>query len=584
MLPVNPLFAYGTILLLQLRRMWSIWRWHELTGGDTCAYFYDASSWFRHGQGNFGWSPLYTYFYGSLLHLTTDAAVVTALHRLIIACLATLGVLSVMRRMLPPALAWLVAAWWAVLPVNFNTTFEVHLFSLLPILAALIVILYGRGPWARAGAVSVLVLSAFLVRNEMLVGAGLLLLICIGWEVRDFRRGRRRLADIPMILAAYFIMGAVTGCIVWWFFSHSNVKGDAFRDEMRSKHTVNMAQVYAYGYQQRHPEWSKNPWVDYGELCQRDFGTPLPTLAQMMRRNPRVYVEHVLWNYRLLPAGLQLMLFSATSGHVDPDYLSPYVNRSRVNWQTWAFWLSVATTALIAWGLVRLWGERKYWWPTLIRPRLEGWLTIGCVMVVALLVVVPTQRPRPAYLFGLTVGLMCLVATCAVLVFGRLAWLRRLAPAMPILMLALPFAVPSAYGNRKHHGPRPMYDDYERLHPFEQLLARPDASFVGAYPIEMRIYVGLGLPSIHHVHGYQLFKELGPREPLADFMNSRGISVAEFDDRAVGALESEHPGDFAEFLRTGGTSGWKLAASERKKNRSWYLFYRAPATAAEVSR
>ena len=33
-------------------------------------------------------------------------------------------------------LAWLLAAWWAVLPVNFDTLYEVHLFALLPVLAA----------------------------------------------------------------------------------------------------------------------------------------------------------------------------------------------------------------------------------------------------------------------------------------------------------------------------------------------------------------------------------------------------------------------------------------------------------------
>src|SRR5262245_11595961 len=44
-----------------------------------------------------------------------------------------------MRPLLPAGIALLLALWWAVLPINFETLYEVHLCSVLPILAALYV-------------------------------------------------------------------------------------------------------------------------------------------------------------------------------------------------------------------------------------------------------------------------------------------------------------------------------------------------------------------------------------------------------------------------------------------------------------
>ena len=40
----------------------------------------------------------------------------------------------------------------------------------------------------------------------------------------------------------------------------------------------------------------------------------------MLRNNPRALSDHVLWNFRMVPAGLQLLLFDCASGGQDPDY------------------------------------------------------------------------------------------------------------------------------------------------------------------------------------------------------------------------------------------------------------------------
>ena len=42
---MNPLFAYGSLLALQAKVMWGIWRFKDLRAGDTAYYFVQASRW-----------------------------------------------------------------------------------------------------------------------------------------------------------------------------------------------------------------------------------------------------------------------------------------------------------------------------------------------------------------------------------------------------------------------------------------------------------------------------------------------------------------------------------------------------------
>lgn len=47
------LLAYGSILLLQLRVTWALWRHKNLEAGDTVDYFLRAWLWFERGQNDF---------------------------------------------------------------------------------------------------------------------------------------------------------------------------------------------------------------------------------------------------------------------------------------------------------------------------------------------------------------------------------------------------------------------------------------------------------------------------------------------------------------------------------------------------
>src|SRR5262249_18487529 len=155
-------------------------------------YFLMAYKWFDSFRVNIVWSPLYTAFYGSFLFLTQDVYLATVLHRLFIVLSGSLLVLALLRRLLPAALAWLIAAWWVVLPINFNTLYEVHLFALLPVLAVWLIIQWRDSPWSRGWALALLFLSCILVRNELTIAAGLLSLVCVSYEMLRAQRTTSR--------------------------------------------------------------------------------------------------------------------------------------------------------------------------------------------------------------------------------------------------------------------------------------------------------------------------------------------------------------------------------------------------------
>jgi hypothetical protein len=135
-LAASPWFSYLAILLLQIKVSWDMWRLRDLTPGDTSDYFVSAHRLFQSGSAPITWSPLYIAFYSSLLHLSSDAFLVTTLHRWLIVLTLAVLVLALMRRLLPPGVAWFMAAWWVILPINFDALYEVHLFVVIPVICS----------------------------------------------------------------------------------------------------------------------------------------------------------------------------------------------------------------------------------------------------------------------------------------------------------------------------------------------------------------------------------------------------------------------------------------------------------------
>jgi hypothetical protein len=64
------LFAYSSILLLQLKVIWGVWNRKDMPFGDTASYYVLAQAWHLSAADHFVWSPLYTKFYLNPAHST----------------------------------------------------------------------------------------------------------------------------------------------------------------------------------------------------------------------------------------------------------------------------------------------------------------------------------------------------------------------------------------------------------------------------------------------------------------------------------------------------------------------------------
>jgi hypothetical protein len=558
----KPWFAYLMIFLLQVKVVWGWWAWDDLTMGDTSSYFCSAYNWFHSFHVNIVWSPLYAAFYGSFLFLTPDVYLATVLHRLFIVLLASVLVLALLRRLLPPGLAWLTAAWWVILPINFNTLYEVHLFALLPVLAVWLIIQWRDSPWSRGCALAVMFVCCLLVRNELAIGAGLLAMSCMLYEIVNARR--HGACPSVQYVMAYGVPLALAASVLVFFYSRSTVKGHQLSQALKAKHTFNLGQVYAFGYQQRHPEWNHNAWYQYPELMIAHFGREPSTLGDMIAANPRAAWEHFRWNFGLTPNGLQLLLFNASSGGKNPDYVPCKLR------QSYPLWLSLSCAGIWVVGLCFLVRERRFWWHSWLRERALTWVAMLAVAAVAL-VVIPTVRPRPSYLFPLSVLLMAITGMAAFVIVRRLNWLNRLSRTMPLVMAGVFLAVPSYFGEHGHRPPRLLHALIQRLQPFQELIASPRTVFLkGEYPEEVRNYLGHGACKSY---SYSLLDEWGEDVQLDSYLEERGVNLFYIDEALMQRLR-KRASTAGPFLNLTDNASWKLIGFEDVPGCRWKLFQR----------
>jgi hypothetical protein len=559
--------SYALVSLLQLKILWKIWVFRDLTTGDTSSYFSMAYQWYENFAVNIVWSPLYTSFYGSIFMLTRDAYAATILHRVIIVVAATLGVLAVMRTLLPPALALLIAAWWAILPINFETLYEVHLFALLPILAAWLVAAWKDSPWNRGTALAILVTATALVRNELIVAVIVFTAVCLVRELAELRqdskagtgawRAHVKAYAVPLLLA-FGICG--------FFYWRSIYKYPEIAEVSGPKHTVNMCQVYAVGYQQRHTDWNLHPWLECSQLMERVFGQPLPTLFEMIKANWQAVWEHFLWNLSLLPNGLQVSLFNAMSGTVNPDY-------APVKQSWWALALSLAVLMVIAAAANRAVRQWSSTWRGWFGKRSDAWLIMLAVVCVAGPVVL-TQRPRPSYLFPVSVFLMAVIGSAVhFLTHRRSVVMKRIAIGVVLVVLVTirPYYV-------HHQSDRPLYTNYERLRPFAVLMmSRNNKILLGDYSGELQGYLGLIRANVR-TFDYSLLLSWKREHSLAQFLDAQGINVFLVQPRIVTELRNTLTA--RELLDEPETVGWRRLAPE-SGDPQWFLLYREVAAGSE---
>lgn len=521
----NAWVSYALIFLLNMKILWGIWLYRDLTTGDTSSYFLTAYRWSKQHATDILWSPLYTSFYGEALSLTHDIYAATILHRVAIVLLASVGVLAVMRRLLPPGIALLIAVWWSILPINHDTLYEVHLFGLLPMLVAFLIATTRPTSLQRGMVLAALLVITVLVRNEVSIAMLLFAIYCLFEEYRAAREdGRVEWRPVFMRSAAYLIPLAAAAALILFFYSHSIRKFPDIREAANVKHTLNMCQVYAFGHIQRHPELTFSPWTECGPLMQQTFGSELPRLSEMMIQNPAAVARHFWWNLSLLGNGLQVALFNSTSGAVNPDYADVSAHSTR------ATWLSLLYFVVVVASVPTMLRHRRTYREYFLQRR--SFFVLAAALLVTGLAIVLTQRPRPSYLFSVTVCLMAVMGLSLAALTHRFTRQTN-AACFVVAFLAL-LLWPGYYGGSS--AARPLYANYLRLQPFAPLLTGKDkAVLIGDYAGELANYLRLA-PTGTRFFDYSLLNSWDRQEPLCDFLQRKGVSFAFLQPRIIAEI------------------------------------------------
>lgn len=383
------IFAVATVLLMT-KVLWGYWE-RDLSYGDTSYYFQNAAIWHDSKAVNLVWSPLYTSYYGYWLSVSENAVVATILHRIGLILVSTGLVAWLAFRTLPKIFALFLVSWWIALPIHYDTLYEVHMFGTLPVIV-LALIAHGAGDkWRMPLMLGTAIGATALIRNEFILGVGIFLLISTYELVRYWRTHavREMRASVFRHLAVLLLVGLS----IAFFYSASYIKGQDISKISGPKHTLNMCQVYAFGYQQRNPEWSASPWTDCSSLMQQKFGMGQPSLQQMIMANPKEVAEHFWWNLSLSQAGLEVLLFNATSSTVNPDYTPVPIVRVIPSV------LLVLSLFIVAAGTVVVYrGDPIQYSGT--RSNIAKLAPILFTVALISFAVILTQRPRPSYLLG----------------------------------------------------------------------------------------------------------------------------------------------------------------------------------------
>jgi hypothetical protein len=553
----NPFVAYGAILALQLRLIWNIWQSKDLETADGSQYFFFATSWTHGLHHDIAWSPLYTDYWGTILALLGDDVYAAAIvQRILIVLAASVLVLALMRALLGPPVGLLVAVWWTILPTNYNPLFEVHLFAVLPILVAALVLARGPRRGALGAALGVLAVSALLLRAELLIATAI---VAVAVVVREFRERRVNPVAISAYVRAYGIPLIIVCLLAGGAYWRSFDQGNNIRIELNDKHTRNLCQVYAFYYKQRYPgRFPGNPFSDCLPLMQREFGRPLPSFLQATVANPGAIAALVGWNTRLLVSGVQVSLFDATSTGDNPDFRAVRTHRS------YALILSAIVLALVGAGFGVMKRQFEFWreW---LAVRAWALIVLGAVGINAI-VVAWAERPRPEYMYGLTVGLLALIGFCAVVLLRRVGGMVHaavVAAALTVLLIAL---LPSHY----HPASRPLHDAVERLEVVRGQLRQPGSVLVtSAYNAEICGYLAESVFRYCTAPSWAaLASQVSPRRSICDVLDQTKATVI-YADPSLYADPA-----LARLLASPQSAGWRQVAVGTATEGQWSVLIR----------
>lgn len=551
----HPATSYIAILLLQLKVMWGIWWYREIDVGDTNGYFQNAAEIVHDGRVALAQSPLYTTFLAAMMRVFHDAYVLTTLHRLIIMFALAVLILALMRHLLPPAMAWLATAWWVVLPINFDAIYEVHLFAVIPLLVAVMCVVWKPDPWGRGIAIAVLLVAAALIRNENFLAALCFLIASLAWDLYRWRRREVRLGTLAAAYGTPFLAAILVGWIYW---EHRNPWGLA--GSMRDKQEASVCVAVAYSYMQRMGGWHFpiSPFGGCHYAMQYLFGVAKPSVVDMFRTNPTALLQHLWWNFRLIPAGLQVLLFNFRSGSVDPDFIT-----SKQSWL--ALPPTLAVLAVLAAGFAIAIRDRKKWWNTWLKQRFWAWLLLACLSVTVFAVAL-MNRPRPSYMFVLGIVLRAMVLTSLLIVASRAHRLGRYFHLLGAALVLLVLIAPSVY--QQTPAQRPILRDYRNMKPFAALFHRDPSTVFLATSDPYVLIAHVGQCYCPGVAFYEVREKAKTEEAFADDVTARKVTLI-FANKEMLADPIG-----AGFVAHADQHGWKQVAASRNNSDPWALLER----------
>lgn len=473
----GPSAPWITFLLFELLALGRLWDWHDLPQGDTAGYFHDASRWALFGKLPLEatvFSPLYVVFFGAIQWCFSDPCAAVLAHRYIIVLSTGFLALLLCRRLLPHPWSWIAAACWFLCPHNYNAYFEVHLFGFALTLAACW-LFGGKTSWLKGLGIAAALALALLMRNEYLPMPLCLFGVAL-WELISRKRSgeieRSKLRELWGLFTPSVLL-----CALWIFLVplEKPLTRKSLLSLFKWRTEANISQVYAYGYMQRHPEWTGEPWNGGGPLLIEKFGSQDVTFLTAFQRNPSAMIEHFVWNLRLIPSGLELGLFNGYAGRVSPDFNE---KRSYGGHPLAAVGLCI-TLSLAGLALWNTLNHRS----ALFHQAGWSWLALSACMP-SVCTAILTQRPRPSYIFPLTFLLAILAWNGLRFICTR--WnLCRLCPfsiiAPGFLLLAL------AQASRASTS-RQMIRDVRNLLPYRELLCSKDCYFASNLASARDIY------------------------------------------------------------------------------------------------
>src|SRR5262249_45836826 len=148
-------------------------------------------------------------------------------------------------------------------------------------------------PWGPGAALGVLLTSALLIRNEVIIPFAVLGAAVAANAIRKRVKAPRPAGRFRI---TPFLVPVLIALALFLFFRARARYLPILSDALAKKHSLNICQVFAFGYQQRHSDFSASPWTECQQLMLRIYGEPEPSLTKAVHENPMAMLEHFAWN------------------------------------------------------------------------------------------------------------------------------------------------------------------------------------------------------------------------------------------------------------------------------------------------